>query len=47
MAQKVAVCQVEALEEGKMQQFEAGGRKVLLARFENKYWAIAPECPQP
>ena len=45
MAQKVAVCQVEALEEGKMQQFEAGGRKVLLARFENKYWAIAPECP--
>lgn len=45
MAQKVAVCQVEALKEGDMQQFDVGDKKVLLARFENKFWAIAPKCP--
>lgn len=45
MAQKVAVCQADALKQGEMRQFSVGDRKVLLARFEDDFWAIAPECP--
>ena len=45
MVQKVAVCQVGALKEGEMRQFAVAERKVLLARVENKFWAIAPHCP--
>lgn len=44
MAQKVAVCPVEALEDGEMRQFSVADREVLLARFEGEFWAIAPKC---
>ena len=33
MAQKVAVCPVEALKEGEMRQFSVADEEVLLARF--------------
>ena len=45
MAKKVAVCQVGELEEGTMRQFSVAGQEVLLARFEDSFWAIAPKCP--
>lgn len=44
MTQKVAVCPVEALKEGEMRQFSVADKEVLLARFENDFWAIAPKC---
>ena len=44
MTQKVAVCPVEALKEGEMRQFSVADKAVLLARFEDKFWAIAPKC---
>ncbi|MGB3767545.1 MAG: FAD-dependent oxidoreductase [Phormidesmis sp.] len=45
MAQKVAVCPVEALKEGEMRQFSVADEEVLLARFEDEFWAITPKCP--
>ena len=45
MAQKVAVCQVDELENGKMRQFSVDGKDVLIARFEDEFWAVASKCP--
>ena len=45
MAQKVAVCQINALKDGEMRQFSVADKDVLLARVGDDFWAIAPKCP--